>query len=209
MGPQTNVRVLADRRRQLRRASCCFPDLRSARVRPWTKACARWLDGSRLAGHVSVDTAEIAIVDARYTLSDEDHAPARCPAPHRPMRQSTGEHRRQSQPSCGRTTESSDLAVLLRSQRNERRAGAALVRAAARRERPPAQGPRARRISSDSPSPRSRASRLTSLESHRPGVTTFVHVGLVVEDLDETVRFLALLGFDCGEPGVFSGEWIG
>jgi len=41
------------------------------------------------------------------------------------------------------------------------------------------------------------------------GVTNFVHVGLVVEDLDETVRFLTLLGFDCGEPGVFSGEWIG
>ncbi len=39
-------------------------------------------------------------------------------------------------------------------------------------------------------------------------VTNFVHVSLVVEDLDETVRFLALLGFDCGEPGVFSGEWI-
>jgi hypothetical protein len=50
---------------------------------------------------------------------------------------------------------------------------------------------------------------LTSIDSHRPGVTSFVHVGLVVEDLDETVRFLTLLGFDCGEPGVFSGEWIG
>jgi hypothetical protein len=35
-----------------------------------------------------------------------------------------------------------------------------------------------------------------------------VHVGLVVEDLDETVRFLALLGFDCGERGLFSAEWI-
>ena len=46
------------------------------------------------------------------------------------------------------------------------------------------------------------------MDSHRPGVTSFVHVGLVVEDLDETVRFFALLGFDCGEPGVFSGEWI-
>jgi hypothetical protein len=45
------------------------------------------------------------------------------------------------------------------------------------------------------------------MDSHRPGVTYFVHVGLVVEDLDETVRFLALLGFDCGEPGVFSGEF--
>src|SRR3954468_563450 len=58
------------------------------------------------------------------------------------------------------------------------------------------------------PARRSRASRLTSMDSHRPGVTAFVHVGLVVEDLDETVRFLALLGLDCGKPGVFSGEWI-
>ena len=47
-----------------------------------------------------------------------------------------------------------------------------------------------------------------SMDSQRPGVTNFVHIGLVVEDLDETVRFLALLGLDCGEPGVFSGEWI-
>jgi catechol 2,3-dioxygenase-like lactoylglutathione lyase family enzyme len=46
------------------------------------------------------------------------------------------------------------------------------------------------------------------MASHRPGVTSFVHIGLVVEDLDETVRFLSLLGFDCGKPGVFSGEWI-
>ena len=46
------------------------------------------------------------------------------------------------------------------------------------------------------------------MNSMRPGVTDFVHVGLVVEDLDETVRFLELLGFDCGEPGTFSGEWI-
>jgi catechol 2,3-dioxygenase-like lactoylglutathione lyase family enzyme len=46
------------------------------------------------------------------------------------------------------------------------------------------------------------------MDSNRPGVTNFVHVGLVVEDLDETVRFLTLLGFDCGEPGVLSGEWI-
>jgi catechol 2,3-dioxygenase-like lactoylglutathione lyase family enzyme len=41
-----------------------------------------------------------------------------------------------------------------------------------------------------------------------PGVTNFVHIGLVVEDLDETVRFLSLLGFDCGNPAVFGGEWI-
>jgi len=49
---------------------------------------------------------------------------------------------------------------------------------------------------------------LTSVDSHRPGVTDFVHVGLVVEDLDEMVRFLALLGLDCGRPGTFGGEWI-
>ena len=47
------------------------------------------------------------------------------------------------------------------------------------------------------------------MDRQRPGVTDFVHIGLVVEDLEETVRFLALLGFDCGEPGLFSGEWIG
>ena len=46
------------------------------------------------------------------------------------------------------------------------------------------------------------------MDSHRPGVISFVHIGLVVEDLDETVRFLGLLGFDCGKPGVFSGRWI-
>ena len=49
---------------------------------------------------------------------------------------------------------------------------------------------------------------MTSTDSHRPGVTDFVHIGLVVEDLDETVRFLGLLGLHCSEPGVFSGEWI-
>jgi catechol 2,3-dioxygenase-like lactoylglutathione lyase family enzyme len=49
---------------------------------------------------------------------------------------------------------------------------------------------------------------LSSVDSHRPGVTGFVHIGLVVEDLDETVRFLTLLGFDCGKAGVFSGGWI-
>lgn len=49
---------------------------------------------------------------------------------------------------------------------------------------------------------------MTSADRHRPGVTDFVHIGLVVEDLDETVRFLALLGFDCGEPREFGGAWI-
>jgi catechol 2,3-dioxygenase-like lactoylglutathione lyase family enzyme len=46
------------------------------------------------------------------------------------------------------------------------------------------------------------------MDGHRPGVTDFVHIGLVVEDLDETVRFLRVLGLDCSEPGVFGGEWI-
>jgi catechol 2,3-dioxygenase-like lactoylglutathione lyase family enzyme len=46
------------------------------------------------------------------------------------------------------------------------------------------------------------------MDSHPHGVTDFVHIGLVVEDLDETVRFLSLLGLNCGEPGTFGGEWI-
>jgi catechol 2,3-dioxygenase-like lactoylglutathione lyase family enzyme len=49
---------------------------------------------------------------------------------------------------------------------------------------------------------------LTSTDGQRPGVTSFVHIGLVVEDLDETVRFLSLLGFNCGKPGVHGGGWI-
>jgi hypothetical protein len=59
-----------------------------------------------------------------------------------------------------------------------------------------------RRVSPSESPPMSRVSRAHA------GVTNFVHVGLVVEDLDDKVRFLALLGFDCGEPAVFSGEWI-
>jgi catechol 2,3-dioxygenase-like lactoylglutathione lyase family enzyme len=46
------------------------------------------------------------------------------------------------------------------------------------------------------------------MDSPHPGVTSFVHIGLVVEDLDETVRFLEVLGLDCSKPGVFGGEWI-
>src|SRR4051794_12591051 len=46
------------------------------------------------------------------------------------------------------------------------------------------------------------------MHANRPGIPSFVHIGLVVEDLDETVRFLSLLGFDCGTPGTFGGEWI-
>ena len=47
------------------------------------------------------------------------------------------------------------------------------------------------------------------MDSDRPGVTEFVHIGLVVEDLEATVRFLSLLGFDCSAAGVHGGEWIG
>jgi hypothetical protein len=43
------------------------------------------------------------------------------------------------------------------------------------------------------------------MDNPRPGVTDFVHIGLVVEEIDETVPFLALLGFDCGKPGRFGG----
>ena len=46
------------------------------------------------------------------------------------------------------------------------------------------------------------------MDSNRPGVTNFVHIGLVVDDLDETVRFLSLLGLDYSEPRELSGEWI-
>ncbi len=92
------------------------------------------------------------------------------------------------------------------------RSDAERVAAAARRERSlelrAHQDRRAVDIVATPAARRSKASRLTSMDTHRPGVTNFVHVGLVVEDLDETVRFLALLGFDCGGPGVFSGAWI-
>ncbi len=49
---------------------------------------------------------------------------------------------------------------------------------------------------------------MSTVSTAHPGVTGFVHIGLVVEDLDETVQFLRLLGFDCDEPAVYSGEWI-
>src|SRR5215210_1659775 len=51
-----------------------------------------------------------------------------------------------------------------------------------------------------------RAVRFASMVS--PGVSDFVHIGLVVEDLDETVRFLSLLGLECSKPSEQSGEWI-
>jgi hypothetical protein len=44
------------------------------------------------------------------------------------------------------------------------------------------------------------------MDSHRPGVTNFVQIGLVVEDLDETVRFLALLGSTAAGPECSAGS---
>ena len=41
-----------------------------------------------------------------------------------------------------------------------------------------------------------------------PAVTSFVHIGLVVEDLESTVRFLEVLGLTCGKPSRFGGAWI-
>jgi catechol 2,3-dioxygenase-like lactoylglutathione lyase family enzyme len=49
---------------------------------------------------------------------------------------------------------------------------------------------------------------MSTAPSSQAGVTSFVHVGLVVEDLEEMVRFLTVLGFDCGSPGAYGGEWI-
>ena len=49
---------------------------------------------------------------------------------------------------------------------------------------------------------------IAAMDHHQPHVTSFVHIGLVVEDLDETVRFLTLLGFDCSTPAVHGGAWI-
>ena len=40
-------------------------------------------------------------------------------------------------------------------------------------------------------------------------ITDFVHIGLVVDDINEAAGFLRLLGLDCGEPSTYAGEWIG
>ncbi|HEY3867245.1 MAG TPA: VOC family protein [Actinocrinis sp.] len=40
------------------------------------------------------------------------------------------------------------------------------------------------------------------------GVQRFVHVGVVVEDLERVTAFFADLGFECGEPMRFEGAWI-
>ena len=49
---------------------------------------------------------------------------------------------------------------------------------------------------------------MSSAPGPTAGVTSFVHVGLVVENLEEMLDFLAVLGFDCGVPAVYSGDWI-
>jgi catechol 2,3-dioxygenase-like lactoylglutathione lyase family enzyme len=48
---------------------------------------------------------------------------------------------------------------------------------------------------------------LTSKHTRHAGVTTVAHIGLVAEDLDETIRFLSLLGLECGEPETYTGKW--
>jgi len=40
------------------------------------------------------------------------------------------------------------------------------------------------------------------------GVTTYVHAGVVVEDLGEAVRFFTVLGLECGAPMTAGGEWV-
>jgi catechol 2,3-dioxygenase-like lactoylglutathione lyase family enzyme len=39
-------------------------------------------------------------------------------------------------------------------------------------------------------------------------VTTFVHAGVVVEDLETVVGFLTELGFRCGDPMTVHGDWV-
>jgi catechol 2,3-dioxygenase-like lactoylglutathione lyase family enzyme len=42
----------------------------------------------------------------------------------------------------------------------------------------------------------------------RVGVTSFVHTGVVVEDLETAVGFFTSLGLDCSEPFAVGGEWV-
>jgi catechol 2,3-dioxygenase-like lactoylglutathione lyase family enzyme len=41
-----------------------------------------------------------------------------------------------------------------------------------------------------------------------PGVRSFVHTGVVVEDLAATVAFVTALGLECGKPMHVEGEWV-
>jgi catechol 2,3-dioxygenase-like lactoylglutathione lyase family enzyme len=49
---------------------------------------------------------------------------------------------------------------------------------------------------------------LNQVDPERPGVTSFVHTGVVVEDLAAAVEFFTLLGLDCGSAFTVGGEWV-
>jgi catechol 2,3-dioxygenase-like lactoylglutathione lyase family enzyme len=42
----------------------------------------------------------------------------------------------------------------------------------------------------------------------RVGVTSFVHTGVVVDDLTTAVGFFTLLALECSEPFAVGGEWV-
>jgi catechol 2,3-dioxygenase-like lactoylglutathione lyase family enzyme len=42
----------------------------------------------------------------------------------------------------------------------------------------------------------------------RAGVTSFVHTGVVVDDLTAAVGFFTTLGLQCSDPFVVEGEWV-
>lgn len=41
-----------------------------------------------------------------------------------------------------------------------------------------------------------------------PGLRRFDHVGVIVDDLPLVTEFFADLGFECGSPTQYEGEWI-
>jgi hypothetical protein len=54
---------------------------------------------------------------------------------------------------------------------------------------------------------------LSEIDSGKPGglsmgVSSFVHAGVVVDDLAVVVEFLTSLGLECGEPMTVEGEWL-
>lgn len=49
---------------------------------------------------------------------------------------------------------------------------------------------------------------MTAEPAENPGARGFVHAGIVVDDLNEVVRFLSLLGLACTKANRFAGEWI-
>ena len=40
------------------------------------------------------------------------------------------------------------------------------------------------------------------------GITTYVHAGVVVEDLATAVEFFTALGLECDPPMIVEGEWV-